>query len=253
MELEAMAGLSDDPFIKLPAVAARHNRPAKPENAVTWPILCHAVGWKPCNAAFTIPIGAPKPRSHRPLSFQNACLTTWFQAGVGMTGGTRGDEGGMSVRMGPGLGRRGTPDAARRRPGARTGAASRAAWLAVGRDGAAARGARPGRVETCGRPAPGSGRLSDAGPQRPSPALFVQLQSARECGSAGCSTSVWLQRGRAWERVLDGVAGKLSVSEHRTRGMADLLTGNARYVWTGREYEDARPAPKIDLRPHRSR
>ena len=86
-----------------------------------------------------------------------------------------------------------------------------------------------------------------------SPALFVQLQSARECGSAGCSTSVWLQRGRAWERVLDGVAGKLSVSEHRTRGMADLLTGNARYVWTGREYEDARPAPKIDLRPHRSR
>ena len=80
------------------------------------------------------------------------------------------------------------------------------------------------------------------------PALFIQLQSARECGSAGCSTSVWLQRGKSWERVLDGVAGKLSVSSKRTRGMADILAGNTRYVWNGRLYYDPRLAPNLDLR-----
>ncbi len=81
------------------------------------------------------------------------------------------------------------------------------------------------------------------------PGLFIQLQSARECGSAGCSTSVWLQRGNGWERVLDGVAGKLSVSSRYTRGMADILAGKTRYVWNGRAYHDPRPAPKLDLRP----
>ena len=84
-------------------------------------------------------------------------------------------------------------------------------------------------------------------PKSGKPALFIQLQSARECGSAGCSTSVWLERGKSWERVLDGVAGKLSISSRRTRGMADILAGTTRYVWNGRSYNDPRPSPKLDL------
>jgi hypothetical protein len=83
------------------------------------------------------------------------------------------------------------------------------------------------------------------------PAVFVQLQSARQCGSAGCSTSAFLWRRGAWKRVLDGVGGKLSMLPSHTRGMADLTTGTARYVWTGQEYRDSQPSPAIDLRPRR--
>ena len=80
------------------------------------------------------------------------------------------------------------------------------------------------------------------------PALFVQLQSARECGSAGCSTGVWLWRGGKWVRVLDGASGTLAVAATRTRGMADLVAGKERYAWTGRAYRDVRGAPAVDLR-----
>ncbi len=83
------------------------------------------------------------------------------------------------------------------------------------------------------------------------PALFVQLQSARMCGSAGCSTSVFLWRGGAYKRVLDGVGGKLSVASTKHRGMFDLVSDEARFVWNGTEYQDTRPAPAIDLRPRR--
>jgi hypothetical protein len=82
------------------------------------------------------------------------------------------------------------------------------------------------------------------------PALFVQLQSARDCGSAGCSTSVYLLRKGAWSKVLDGVGGTLTISPRKTRGMADLVTGDVRYAWNGHEYRDTRPPPPpIDLRP----
>lgn len=83
------------------------------------------------------------------------------------------------------------------------------------------------------------------------PALFVQLQSARECGSAGCNTQVFVWRGTQWVRVLDGVGGRVFVSPKRTNGMADLVSDGERYVWTGTAYRDANPAPAIDLRPRR--
>ena len=92
----------------------------------------------------------------------------------------------------------------------------------------------------------GSARL---GPASDRPALFVQLQSARECGSAGCSTAVFTWIGGAWKRVLDGTTGKLAVAPTRTRGMADLVSDDERYAWTGSEYRDVRPAPAVDLRP----
>jgi len=95
----------------------------------------------------------------------------------------------------------------------------------------------------------GSARLGSAAGDRA--ALFVQLQSPRECGSGGCNTSVFVWRNGQWGRVLDGVSGKLSVARARTRGMADLLTDTEHYAWTGTEYRDVNPAPQIDLRPRR--
>lgn len=85
------------------------------------------------------------------------------------------------------------------------------------------------------------------------PALFVQLQSPRQCGSAGCTTSVYLWAHGAWSRVLDGAPGRVLVAPTRTHGMADLLVNDERYVWTGSTYRSTHPAPQIDLRPHRPR
>jgi hypothetical protein len=84
------------------------------------------------------------------------------------------------------------------------------------------------------------------------PALFIQLQSARECGSAGCSTSVYLRRGNAWAVVLDSVGGVIKVDSVRHGGMRYLLVdGDGRWVWNGSTYRDTRPAAKIDLKPKR--
>ena len=94
----------------------------------------------------------------------------------------------------------------------------------------------------------GSARL--AGPAG-DPALFLQLQSSRECGSAGCSTLVYLPGRNGWRKVLDGVSGTVSVAATRRGGMRDLLVGADRYVWNGTRYVDARPAPAVDLRPAR--
>ncbi len=80
------------------------------------------------------------------------------------------------------------------------------------------------------------------------PALFVQLQSARECGSAGCSTVVFIWRGTGYVRVLDGISGEVSLGATRHRGMTDLITATEHYAWSGREYLDTRPAPAFDLR-----
>ena len=96
----------------------------------------------------------------------------------------------------------------------------------------------------------GSARLGSATDRA---AVFVQLQSPRECGSAGCSTAVyaWIKGG--WKKVLDGASGRLAVAATRTGGMADLLANDERYVWTGAEYRDTRPAPAVDLRPRSPR
>jgi hypothetical protein len=81
------------------------------------------------------------------------------------------------------------------------------------------------------------------------PALFVQLQSARDCGSAGCETTVYVWRQGAWQKVLDGFGGPVTAGPHRTRGMADLVTDKVRYAWNGSAYKDTRPEPPpINLR-----
>ena len=87
------------------------------------------------------------------------------------------------------------------------------------------------------------------GAARDPAAVFVQLQSSRECGSAGCNTSVYVRDKRGWRKVLDSVSGEVRVAATRTRGMRDLLADTERYVWNGTAYVDARPAPQVDLKP----
>jgi hypothetical protein len=92
----------------------------------------------------------------------------------------------------------------------------------------------------------GSARLS-AG--RPRAALFVQVQSASLCGSAGCSTSVFVKQGRGWKRVLDSVSGPIKLSPSVHHGMHDLLVhGTDRWVWDGSTYTDTLPAPRLNLK-----
>ncbi len=84
------------------------------------------------------------------------------------------------------------------------------------------------------------------------PALFVQLQSPQECGSAGCSTAVYsLERGR-WQRVLDGATGVLKVSAKKTRGRNDIISEDDHFVWNGTAYRSLDPVPSTpDLNPAR--
>lgn len=78
-------------------------------------------------------------------------------------------------------------------------------------------------------------------------ALFAQLQSARLCGSAGCSTSVYLRHKNGdWNTVLDAVSGTIAVLPTRHRGMHDLLVGkNDVWIWNGSSYQDTMPAAPI--------
>ncbi|TWB08527.1 hypothetical protein [Gluconacetobacter diazotrophicus] len=79
-------------------------------------------------------------------------------------------------------------------------------------------------------------------------ALFVQLQSADLCGSAGCSTSVYLRKDKQdWIKVLDSVSGPVSLSHRTHGGMHDLIiNGTDRWVWNGTTYRDTMPAPPAD-------
>lgn len=81
------------------------------------------------------------------------------------------------------------------------------------------------------------------------PAVFVQLQSPRECGSAGCNTQVYVWKRDQYVRVLDGVSGDVSVAPTRHKGMADLRAGSERYVWDGVRYGSVQPAPNVSVRP----
>jgi len=95
----------------------------------------------------------------------------------------------------------------------------------------------------------GTERLGHAGV---GPALFVQLQSNRACGSAGCATSVFLPTKGGWTRVLDAVGGHIAIAPAEHDGMHDLLVGKSdRFVWNGKTYADTQPAPQVDLRPRR--
>lgn len=92
------------------------------------------------------------------------------------------------------------------------------------------------------------------------PALFIQLQSERECGSAGCNTSVYLERNRKWLLVLDSVGGAISVDSVRHNGLRDLIVGKgSRWTWNGQKYVEngsatqarptSKPAPKPQPKP----
>jgi hypothetical protein len=77
-------------------------------------------------------------------------------------------------------------------------------------------------------------------------ALFVQIQSASLCGSAGCSTSVFLHKPDDWVKVLDSVSGPVKVSTHQHGGMHDLIVGDHdRWIWAGSTYQDTLPAAPI--------
>ena len=83
-------------------------------------------------------------------------------------------------------------------------------------------------------------------------ALLVQVQSASFCGSAGCSTSIYIKRGRGWKKVLDSVSGPIKLSQSSHKGMRDLLVhGKDRWVWAGSAYADTLPTPNIDLKDSR--
>lgn len=95
-----------------------------------------------------------------------------------------------------------------------------------------------------------TGRANLGGPQ---PAVFVQLQSPQECGSAGCSTSVYsIERGR-WARVLDSATGRLGVSRKKTRGRFDLVADADHFVWNGTMYRSVAPVPALNLTPRHGR
>ena len=80
-------------------------------------------------------------------------------------------------------------------------------------------------------------------------ALFVQVQSASFCGSAGCSTSVYVKHGEGWTKVMDSISGPIKLSRRSHHGMHDLLVhGHDRWVWNGATYADTLPTPEVDLR-----
>jgi hypothetical protein len=77
-------------------------------------------------------------------------------------------------------------------------------------------------------------------------ALFVQTQSASLCGSAGCSTSVYLRHDGNWIKVLDSVSGPIKVLATSNGGMHDLMVGDKdRWTWFGSAYHDTLPAAPI--------
>jgi hypothetical protein len=93
----------------------------------------------------------------------------------------------------------------------------------------------------------GSQHLGTAGT---GPALFVQVQSQRACGSAGCSTSIYLPTKTGWKKVLDAVSGNVVVEAGQHGGMHDLMVGKSdRWVWKAGAYADTQSAPQVDLRP----
>lgn len=89
----------------------------------------------------------------------------------------------------------------------------------------------------------GSARL---GGKDQAPALFVQLQAPRLCGSAGCSTTVYIPTSHGWKKVLDDVTGRILVDAAQHGGMHDLIVhGHERYVWNGETYRGTLPVKRL--------
>ncbi|MBS0641172.1 MAG: hypothetical protein U1E70_29035 [Acetobacteraceae bacterium] len=68
--------------------------------------------------------------------------------------------------------------------------------------------------------------------------LFVQLQSPRECGSAGCSTASFKNVNGRWIRTMDTVGGLVRIAASRHRGMPDVIMDGNRLIWDGARYRD---------------
>jgi hypothetical protein len=91
------------------------------------------------------------------------------------------------------------------------------------------------------------------GGPRDRPALFIQLQSARECGSSGCSSSAYVRGPKGWRKVLDSVTGRIFVDGAMHKGMHDIIIdGHDRWVWNGSVYADTDSAPAVNLAPRSS-
>lgn len=77
-------------------------------------------------------------------------------------------------------------------------------------------------------------------------ALFVQVQAASLCGSAGCSTDVYVKRNGAWTKVLDSVSGPIELLPTTHGGLRDILVdGSDRWVWKNNTYVDTLAAPDV--------
>ncbi|WP_242010077.1 hypothetical protein [Acetobacter conturbans] len=77
-------------------------------------------------------------------------------------------------------------------------------------------------------------------------ALFIELQSAALCGSAGCSTDVYLRQHKEWIKILDSVSGEIAILPTSHHGMYDLVVdGSDRWVWDGSSYQDTIGAAPI--------
>jgi len=88
------------------------------------------------------------------------------------------------------------------------------------------------------------------GKSHDSDVLFVQLQSPRDCGSAGCDTVSFRHTKGKWVRILDTVTGTIRVASTRHRGMPDLIVQDTdRRVWDGEKYADTVPKPPSGLEP----
>ncbi len=95
----------------------------------------------------------------------------------------------------------------------------------------------------------GSAPLASGPHRHAKSALFVQVQSASLCGSAGCSTSVYVGDRHGWRKVLDSISGPIKVDTKTHAGMHDLLVHTRdRWIWNGSSYVDTLPAPAVDLR-----
>jgi len=67
--------------------------------------------------------------------------------------------------------------------------------------------------------------------------LFVQIQSARECGSAGCDTVSFRHVNGKWVRIMDTVSGPIRIATTQNKGMRDLIVGHStKLVWNGTKY-----------------
>jgi hypothetical protein len=88
------------------------------------------------------------------------------------------------------------------------------------------------------------------GKSHDSAVLFVQIQSSRDCGSAGCDTASFRHTNGKWIRILDTVSGTIRVASTKHRGMRDLIVQDTdRRVWDGEKYANTVPTPPSDLAP----